>query len=178
MPSVGRRGLIGTHSLPPSRRSWKSVGTGVTIGLDRAAEYRIKSAPSLVSGLRLRSELISTASTNRIATIEDGTQPEICCGDLPPKPMAGFPYRPMCSRMGRLADRPWWSALSPGKGRRASNSGSALRHFRPTQGRAHQGPLCNSSGLGIPLDVFSAIVGLGRVGRGVSVPPLENVRAR
>ncbi len=41
-----------------------------------------------------------------------------------------------------------------------------------------QGLWSNSSALGIPLDVFSAIVGLGRVGRGVSVPPVENVRAR
>ena len=154
------------------------MGTGVTIGLGRAAEYRIKSAPSLVSGLRLRSELISTASTNRIATIEDGAQPEICCGDLPPKLMAGVRIGPcvqewVALRIGHGGVR---SVLAKGVGLRTRD-----RPFdtfdRPRDVRI-KGLWCNSSGLGIPLDVFSAIVGLGRVGRGVSVPPLENVRAR
>jgi hypothetical protein len=160
-----------------SCRTWKSVGTGVTIGRGRAAVYRIKSAPSLVSGLRLRSRLRSTASTNRIATIKDGAQPEICWGDLPPQLMAGV-RRPVCSRMGCLADRPWWSALSPGKGVGLRTRDRPFDTFARPRDVRIKGLWSNSSALGIPLDVFSVIVGLGRVGRGVSVPPLENVTAR
>lgn len=151
---------IGGHGC--HHRSWPTP----------AIEWRIKSAPSPISGSRSR------ASINRIATIEDGAQPEIWCGDLPPKLMAGVRIGPyvqewVALRIGHggvpsvLARASGFelgigpSTLSPDPGMCASRASGPIRQL-----------------WGFRSMCFRPLLGLVGVGRGVSVPPVENVRAR